>query len=459
MAGIGAALAGLVERRIGFALADDQIERKLMPLCAQRTAALSLAAPWAYLELLESEPPSGPEWRHVIEVLTNGQTSFFRDPEQFAAIGRQLAARAPSGRPLWIWSAGCSTGEEAYSLAILCTELGMAGRTRIVASDINPEFLARAKEARFSAWALRNVSPDRRSRWFDGAGDVFTARDEVRRLVELRRHNLVTDEALRPPEGGWHAILCRNVFIYFRRERMAEACLRLAATVAPDGWLAVAASETLRGLGVSLAPEVSHGRVFYRAIPSVATVTAAARSAVPVPLPRATTGPLVLPGSALERVVQLARAGAVREAIELLERDGDDSTLAHHLALGHLRLRLHEIDAALAAYRCAADIDSLLCEVHFFAGVAHRKAGSWPAAAEALRRALFLAPGFWQAAYLLAGAHDRLGREREAVRERERARRLLGERGPGVAFLSDPLFVEWFSVGESDARRALHISP
>ena len=342
MAGIGAALAGLVERRIGFALVPDQIERKLLPLSAQRTAALSLASPWAYLELLESEPPSGAEWRHVIEVLTNGQTSFFRDPEQFAAIGRHLAARAPSGRPLWVWSAGCSTGEEAYSLAILCTELGLAGRTRIVASDINPEFLARAKEARFSAWAVRNVSPDRRSRWFDGAGDAFTARDEVRRLVELRRHNLVTDEPLRPPEGGWHAILCRNVFIYFRRERMAEACLRLAATVAPDGWLAIAASETLRGLGVPLAPEVAHGRVFYRPIPAVATVTAAARSAVPVPLPRATTGPLVLPGSALERVVQLARAGSVRGAIELLERDGDDSTLAHHLAHGHLRLRLHE---------------------------------------------------------------------------------------------------------------------
>jgi chemotaxis protein methyltransferase CheR len=455
MPGIAVLLAELVERRIGFALAEEQVERKLMPLAAQRAAALSLGSPWSYLELLESEPTTGAEWRHVIEALINGQTSFFRDPEQFAAFGRLLAARAPSGRPIWIWSAGCATGEEAYSLAILCAELGLARQARIVASDINGEFLARAREARFSAWAVRNVSADRRSRWFDAAGGVFSVRDEVRQLVDLRRHNLVTDEPLRPPEGGWHAILCRNVFIYFRRERMAEACQRLASVVATDGWLAVAASETLRGLGVPLAPEVAHGRVFYRPAPARAADLAARR---PARSPRAHTAPLTIPGSALEEAARLARAGQVGEALALLEEDGDRDTLAHHLARGHLLLRLHEIAAALAAYRAAADIDSLQCEVHFFAGVAHRKAGDWPAAAEALRRALFLAPGFWQAAYLLAGAHDRLGREREAERERERARRLLIERGPGVVFLSDPLFVEWFSVAETDARRALQVA-
>lgn len=451
MAGVADVLAELVERRIGFALADEQVERKLVPLAARRAAALSIASPWEYVEILESESAGGAEWRQVIEAVTNGQTSFFRDPEQFAAVGRLLAAGAPSGGPLWIWSAGCATGEEAYSLAILCAELGLARQTRIVASDINAGFLARAREGRFSGWALRNVAPERRARWFDGDGGAYSLRDELRQLVDLRRHNLVTDEPLRPPEGGWHAILCRNVFLYFRRERMAAACRRLAAVLAADGWLAVAASETLRGLGVPLAGDVVHGRVFYRPAPALAT--ASSRPAAGIP--RATTAA----AAGLDEVVQLARRGAIRDALTLLDREADDRALAHHLARGHLRLRLHEIDAALAAYRRAADIDSLQCEVHFFTGVAHRKAGDWPAAAEALRRALFLAPGFWQAAYLLAGAHDRLGRERDAGRERQRARSLLAEGRPGVVFLSDPLFVEWFSVAEVEARRALELTP
>jgi chemotaxis protein methyltransferase CheR len=456
VASIAVVLADLVERRTGFALADEQIERTLLPLATQRSAALALGSPWAWLELLEHEPASGDEWRRVIEVVANGQTSFFRDPEQFAAFGRQLAARAPSGRPIWIWSAGCATGEEAWSLAILCAELGLARRTHIVASDINGEFVARVRQARYSSWALRNVTPDRRARWFDGAGDSFSVSDELRALVDARRHNLVIDEPLRPPEGGWHAILCRNVFIYFRRERMAEACQRLAAKVAADGWLALAASETLRGLEVSLAPEVAHGRVFYRPAPALAAALAARPAAVRPP--RATPAPLTAPGSALDEVVQLARRGAIREALARLDQERDDSAIAHHLTRGHLALRLHEIADALSAYRRAADIDSLQCEVHFFTGVAHRKAGEWPAAADALRRALFLAPGFWQAAYLLAGAHERLGRERDAERARERVRFLLAERGPRVVFLSDPLFVEWFSVAEVDARRALHIA-
>lgn len=455
MPGPGAVLAELVERRIGFALADDQIDRKLMPLVGARVAALALASPWAYIELLESEPASGAEWRHVIETVTNGQTSFFRDPEQFAAIGRQLAARAPAGRTIWIWSAGCATGEEAYSLAILCAELGLARRTRIVASDINTDFLARAREARFSPWAMRKVDADRRARWFDRVADQYRVRDELRQLIEVRRHNLVTDEPLRPPEIGWHAILCRNVFIYFRRERMEEICQRLATSLSSEGWLAVAASETLRGLAVRLAPDVQGGRVFYRPLPALAA--RAERAAAK--WPRATTAPLIETGSTLAEVVRRASAGEVRQALELLEGDRDDRTLAHHLTHGHLRLRLHEIGAALAAYRSAADIDALQCEVHFFTGVALRKAGDWSAAAEALRRALFLAPGLWQAAYLLAGAHDRLGRERDAERARGRARQFLAERRPGVVFLSDPLFVEWFSVAEADVRRALGIGP
>jgi chemotaxis protein methyltransferase CheR len=271
-------------------------------------------------------------------------------------------------------------------------------------------------------------------------------------MVELRRHNLVTDEPLRAAEPGWHAILCRNVFIYFRRQRMAEICRRLTSALSPDGWLAVAASETLRGLDAPLAPEVIQGRVFYR--------KTAVRETPPAPAPPGPEPAAKRPGpSVIDAAADLARQGDLDAAIELILGAHADGQwpLAYHLAHGHLQLRRHRIPDALRAYRCAADIDALQCEVHYFEGVAHRKAGDWRAAAAAFRRAIFLAPGFWQAAYLLAGAHERLGNAREAERDRTHAANLLREARPGVVFLSHPVFVNWFSIPEEEARRNLGI--
>lgn len=448
-----ASLAGLVERRTGLALADEVIEWRLAPLLERRAAALQLASPAVYPERLARESTGAAEWRALIAAIGNGQTSFFRDPEQFAAIAQLLAARRRPERPVWLWSAGCSSGEEAYSLAIVCAELGLLGRARIVASDLSDDFLERARDACFAPWAVRNVDPARRTRWFEPTAGGLRPRAELRQMVELKRHNLVADEPLRPPDGGWHAILCRNVFIYFRRQRVAEATRRLASVLAPDGWLAVAAAETLRGIDAPLVSQLHGGRVFYRPTGADSAPPAAGS---PAPVRRAAPG---ASGWEPDAVIQMARAGRLREAIDLLIAGGERAaTITHHLARGHLHLQLHDIEAALAAYRRAEEIDPLHCEVHFFEGVAHRKAGNWSSAADALRKALFLAPGLWQAAYLLAGVHDRLGRSAEAERYRRRAAALLRERAQHVAFLSHPVFVEWLSVDEADARRALGVA-
>jgi chemotaxis protein methyltransferase CheR len=463
------ALRSLTEQTIGFTFTGDEVERRLVPLAAARAAELQLASPWAYLELLRSEPASGGEWRRLIELVTNGQTSFFRDPEQFAALGELVAAVVRDRGRVNLWSAGCSTGEEPYSLAILCGELGLADRTTILATDINRGFLARAREARYSEWALRKVAPERRSRWFHSVGGDHRARAELLGLVDFRRHNLVADQPPHP-EGaaGWDLILCRNVFLYFGRDRMADACRRMTSVLAPGGWLVLAASESLRGLDLALAANTVRGRVFYRRGP-LATAAASSTAAAPAiarrrpTLPFAPVARRTVPEpdrpDRIPAAIALARRGRIRDALDALSVSGPagEPGLLHHLTAGHLRLRLHEVDHALSAYRGAAAIDPLLCEVHYFEGIAHRKAGAWSAAAEALRRALFLAPTFWQAAYLLAGVHERLGAHRDANRQRSHARRLLAERSSAVAFLSDPLFLAWLSVDRAVARRALRL--
>jgi chemotaxis protein methyltransferase CheR len=255
--------------------------------------------------------------------------------------------------------------------------------------------------------------------------------------------------------------MCRNVFIYLRRERVAATCRRLSSALAPDGWLALAASESIRGLGIPLEPEVIRGRIFHRKRRTAAEPPAPA--AQPPPASDAARPPASSPPldqALIDEAVARARRGAVREARDHLltaRMDGSERTMAFHLTHGHLCLRLHEIVDALGAYARAADIDPLQCEVHFFEGVAQRKAGAWVAAAAAFRRALFLAPTFWQAAYLLAGVHDRLGSERDAERERARARRVLLDGSMHVVFLSDPVFLDWLAIAENDARRALQI--
>ena len=523
MGALEEALAHRVERITGFSLTDEQLKHRLLQVVAERAEAVGAPSAKAYLELLEGEPAGGGEWSQLISILTNGQTSFFRDREQFAALADVLTALHRQQAPVRIWSAGCSTGEEPYSLAILCTELGI--RASIVASDINPRFLERARQACYAAWALRNVNAERRARWFeDLPGGGFRVKAELRALVEIRRHNLVLDRPPRPPgsSGLWDVILCRNVFLYFRRDCIAEACRRMASVLAPRGRMLVSASETLRGLEAPLTPEVLRGRVFYHrqviapepaeprsaapapgshpgrrfpAAPARGSAAAGAERRAPAlatagrgPRPRYAPGPAPQPGRAaapagsgappiatpppvrltghepgapsVTAAAVLARSGRVQDALELVSHPAVNAghTVVLSLTRGHLHVRLHEIAPALAAYQEAVDTDPLLCEAHYFQGIAHRKAGDWTTAVDVFRRALFLAPGFWQAAYLLAGAYDRLGRVHDAARERTRARRLLRDRVPGVAFLSHPVFVQWLSVREDDVRRLLKIA-
>lgn len=472
------ALIALVEQVTGFAVAGTNLSQRLFAFAEARTAALSLSCPAAYVEVLRQQVTSGDEWGRLIEVLSNGQTSFFRDREQFDALASFLRTLGRSA-PLHLWSAGCSTGEEPYSLAILCADLGI--RAQIVASDLNPVFLDRAGLGHFSSWALRNVGPEQRARWFESTEQGYRVAANLRQMVEWHRHNLVLDQPLqsKAPDGKWDLIVCRNVFIYFSRSCVAAVCRRFTSQLSGRGRLVVAASETLRGLAAPLVAEIRAGRVFYgvdRSPPDPIhrpEARKASRLAGQWPSPqraerrpRIETPPPIAPpaGSStrhpLLAATAMAGAGNVRPALELLEsvREQIPDNLLLSLTVGHLHLRLHQIDDALTAYRAAQAIDSLSCEAHYFEGLAHRKSGDWSSAVDAFRRALFLAPTMWQAAYLLAGSFDRLGLANDAARERARTRQLLDQKALPVAFLSDRVFTDWFAVSEQEVRRLLKMT-
>lgn len=167
----------------------------------------------------------------LVEHAVVGETAFWRHPEQLAAFARAVRD-APA--PLRIWSVGCATGEEPYSVAIALLEAGRAGAgDRILATDVSTRALAAAAAGAYRARALRKL-PRALERWFE-RDDPRRVRAEVRALVSFARHNLVADPV--PLGGGFDVVFCRNVLIYFSPETAAAALYRLVAALAPGGTL------------------------------------------------------------------------------------------------------------------------------------------------------------------------------------------------------------------------------
>ena len=206
----------------------------------------------------------------VIEAITTKETSFFRDPWLFDALLQHvlptLAKARTARRPIRIWSAGTSTGQEAYSLAMIVREFIDSARhelaekdVNIIASDISGEAIDAAKTGVYSRQEVaRGLSEPRLRRFFEPHGEGWRASEALRRLLQFRTFNL-----LRPMAelGAFDLILCRNVLIYFDEPTRARVCRGLSAALADGGWLALGSAESLMGIDAGL-ESVAFGRAF-----------------------------------------------------------------------------------------------------------------------------------------------------------------------------------------------------
>lgn len=204
----------------------------------------------------------------TVDALLNQETSFFRDAavlDMVADAATQLQGEAGSRR-LRIWSAGCSTGQEPYSLAMLFDERSIAAGMsppEIVATDISPAALTRARSGRYSQFEIqRGLSVRRMMQWFDGSGDDWAASPELTRKVQFRQHNLAGDPA---PPGRFDIVLCRNVLLYFSGSLRKQVFDRLASAVRPGGLLVLGAGETVIGQTDLFAPS-ERFRGFYNLV-------------------------------------------------------------------------------------------------------------------------------------------------------------------------------------------------
>jgi chemotaxis protein methyltransferase CheR len=241
----------------------------------RRLRATGLSGSAQYLNLLDDAISGPAEWGKLEAEITIGETFFFRYAEQFAALRKtilpEIIDRKSATRRLRIWSAGCSTGAEPYSLAILAHEI-LGGdlerwRVSIVGTDINDSFLNLAKQARFGKWALRSMPASERERYFLDAGkDQWQVRPEFRSLARFEKHNLLSLlDGTSPLElTDFDLILCRNVLIYFHPDIVIRIVEALRDRLAEDGWMLLGHAEPNPAFSTMMQALNLPGTVAYR---------------------------------------------------------------------------------------------------------------------------------------------------------------------------------------------------
>ena len=238
----------LVRERLGIALAESKRELVYGRL-SRRLRALKLRDFGDYLQRIESDDTD--ELQHFCNAITTHLTSFFRESHHFEFLAEQLLPALErtnsESRRMRFWSAGCSTGEEPYSIAMVLLENARHLRgwdIRILATDIDTNVLSHARCGLYSGERLEKMDTGRLLRWFEPAQDhrQYKVRDELKQLIRFKTLNLMDDW---PMKGPIDVIFCRNVVIYFDRETQRRMVGRMAALQRPGDHLILGHSESL----------------------------------------------------------------------------------------------------------------------------------------------------------------------------------------------------------------------
>ncbi|MCR9143052.1 MAG: tetratricopeptide repeat protein [bacterium] len=305
-------LQALIARRTGihFRPADRD---KFISAIEARMGELRLRRTEDYLRFLEERSPEAAgdsEWGYLTAHLVPGESYFFRDTGQIALIQDELlpeliAARRKAGDlRLRIWSAGCSTGEEPYSLAALVYDLlpdAENWQVLILGTDPNAEAVERARSGRYTKWSFRQVSAERQSRFFTEESGTYRVLPEIQGMVSFRVHDL--HAASYPEPGGqirdMDLILCRNVFIYLQASVIAGIVAKMERSLIVGGMLVTGHGELSEARPAGLATRIFPASILYQKESDSEKAVSPASSSTPPPIAASmpTPGPTPRPGT------------------------------------------------------------------------------------------------------------------------------------------------------------------
>ena len=384
----------------------------------------------------------------LVDELTVGETYFFRDTRQFALLReRIIPAIVRSRRPdhaIAVWSAGCASGEEPYSIAMVLNELGLSAQARVVGTDVSTGRLESARAGSYSRWSLRGVAPAIIHRYFRRSASRFELMPAIRSAVRFSHLNLGEPFPAAFSPARFDLIVCRNVLIYFDAPAIARVVQQFAGALADGGWLLLGPSDPpIHG------PEwevmlTDAGLVYRRRPRSGATepsaptrLGTAARSAAPDMRPPTTDPTVRQPrptSSFLPRLGQdeIARPDhAVRPLVTsasrpvTLSEDAADPAAANLAAI--VREHANAGRASAAALLCIAALEAhpAFAELHLLSALLMAETGDGEAAARAAKRALYLDARCPMAHIALGSALIRGTDEAGARRSFHNAMRLL----------------------------------
>ncbi len=215
---------------------------------ARRLRALGIASFDDYVRFLDLEPA---EWEHCTNALTTNVTAFYREEHHFTMLAEHARATARPGETFRVWSAGCSTGEEPYTIAMCLADALPGADFSVLATDLDTQVLASAREAVYPLASVLKLPESRQKRFFLRGAGRFEGRARVRREiashVQFERVNLMDAEW--PVEPGLDAIFCRNVMIYFDKPTQRRLVERYAQLLRPTGLFFAGHAESLLDQG------------------------------------------------------------------------------------------------------------------------------------------------------------------------------------------------------------------
>ncbi|NMG45015.1 hypothetical protein GPA22_14905 [Aromatoleum toluvorans] len=401
-------------------------EARLSGWLQPRLHALRLPSVAAYADLIAAGgEPGRHERERLMEHFSTGETYFFRDQGLFgllaARILPELVARRSAQRTLRLWSAGCASGEEAYTLAMLIDEMApelVGWDVRIAGTDINGDAIARARRGAYGQWSFRTLDEARKARYFRKSGREWQIDARLQVMVDFERRDLLQDDA--GEAGGFDLILCRNVFIYLTAPAVTSIAEKLAAALSEGGYFVPGHGELLGCVPPGLEALAYPDATAYRRAAAPARPLPPRPPSVPSSAP---TGlPRTLPGASLGGK-RSSRQHKIepRPKLEAAPAAGADEMLAQ---------------AWRAADRGAAQTARAACEQvlavspldprpYFLLAKLAEERRAIDEAQTLLRKVLYLDPGFVAAHLELADLCTRSGDVRRARQLRTQALREL----------------------------------
>lgn len=415
----------LIEDRTGIYYPDYRRDALQRALAARLIR--SGAADWGdYYRRLVACAGGGDEFRQLLRHITISETAFFRVPSQFEALRSVVVPAIIAQRgtgTLSIWSAGCSTGEEPYSIAITLAEMGTALRgwqVRILATDVSAEAVERARRGCYQERALRGVPAGRLGRYFCRRPDGYELRPDVRERVAFEEFNLAYPRYPRPAGDGWDIIFCRNVTMYFRPETARQVVARFRDVLRPGGFLVLSPTESLCSICDDFETIEAAGAFIHVKPPLLPALAeqrrtgSPARPAAPAPASRGLNHRAALTLSPTARAVGPNEDEACSRAIAAVAADdweqaeqalgpfaGEARSVRPRLLLAWLSAMRGEAEVATELCQELLARDPLLGPAHYALGLVASRAGDLDESAEHFGKAVYSDDGLVPAYYHL----------------------------------------------------------